>query len=213
MPVPFKVPRFYPILDTGALGSRECGVLDAAKGLVDAGVRILQYRHKENWTQREYDEAAAVRTLCHDAGVLFVLNDRADFAKMLGAALHVGQNDLSPVAARKVIGDEVIGLSTHNRRHLVYGDEERVEYLSLGPIFSTNSKLKPDPVVGIDNLRALKPLIKKPLVAIGGITFENALSVIEAGADAVAIISGALPDSCNRKSVKQRAKEWLERLV
>jgi thiamine-phosphate pyrophosphorylase len=208
-PVPFKVPRFYPIIDTGALAVCRCSVMDAAKALVDAGVRILQYRHKDNWTQADYDQAAQIRTLCHDAGVLFVLNDRADFAHLLGAALHVGQNDLPPVAARRVISDEVMGFSTHNRRQLVFGDGEPVEYLSLGPIFATTSKLKPDPVVGVEGVRTLRPLTKKPLVAIGGITLENAKEVLDAGADSVAIISAIFSERCTGKSIRQRAGEWL----
>jgi thiamine-phosphate pyrophosphorylase len=210
MPVPFKLPRFYPILDTSMLTARECTILDTAKFLIEAGVKVLQYRHKDNWTQAHYDEAATVRTLCHDAGVLFVLNDRADFAHLLGAALHIGQNDLNPVAARKVMGDEVMGFSTHNRRQLVRADEEPVEYLSLGPIFPTTSKLKPDPVLGIDALRALRPLTRKPVVAIGGITLENAKQVFDAGADSVAIISGILPEGGDRRAIKRRAEEWLK---
>jgi thiamine-phosphate pyrophosphorylase len=141
---------------------------------------------------------------------LFVLNDRADFAHLLGAALHIGQNDLNPVAARKVMGDEVMGFSTHNRRQLVRADEEPVEYLSLGPIFPTTSKLKPDPVLGIDALRALRPLTRKPVVAIGGITLENAKQVFDAGADSVAIISGILPEGGDRRAIKRRAEEWLK---
>jgi thiamine-phosphate pyrophosphorylase len=210
MPVPFKLPRFYPIRDTSMLTARECTILDTAKFLIEAGVKVLQYRHKDNWTQAHYDEAATVRTLCHDAGVLFVLNDRADFAHLLGAALHIGQNDLNPVAARKVMGDEVMGFSTHNRRQLVRADEEPVEYLSLGPIFPTTSKLKPDPVLGIDALRALRPLTRKPVVAIGGITLENAKQVFDAGADSVAIISGILPEGGDRRAIKRRAEEWLK---
>jgi thiamine-phosphate pyrophosphorylase len=210
MPVPFKLPRFYPILDTSVLLARGCTILDTAKSLIEAGVKVLQYRHKDSWTQAHYDEAAALRTLCHDAGVLFVLNDRADFAHLLGAALHIGQNDLNPVAARKVMGDEVMGFSTHNRRQLVRADEEPVEYLSLGPVFPTTSKLKPDPVLGIDALRALRPLTRKPLVAIGGITLENAKQVFDAGADSVAIISGILPVDGNCRAIRRRAEEWMK---
>jgi thiamine-phosphate pyrophosphorylase len=210
MPVAFEVPRFYPILDTAVLAEHNCGVDEIAKALVESGIRILQYRHKASWTQSHFDEAAQIRTLCHEAGVLFVLNDRADYARLLGAALHVGQHDLPPVAARKIISDEVMGFSTHNRRQLTYGDEEPVEYLSLGPIFQTTSKLKPDPVVGVEGLRTLRPLTKKPLVAIGGITLENARSVLEAGASSVAIISGIIPEKCDRKALRRRATEWLE---
>lgn len=138
------------------------------------------------------------------------MNDRADFAKLLRVALHVGQDDLSPVAARTIIGDEVMGFSTHNSRQLENGNSEPVEYLSIGPIFATTSKLKPDPVVGLERLPALKKLTHKPVVAIGGITMANALETLKAGADAVAVISGVLPERPDRKALRRRAEEWLQ---
>jgi thiamine-phosphate pyrophosphorylase len=209
LPIPFRLPRFYPILDTIALTERGCAVIPAAKALLEAGVKILQYRHKDDWTQAHFDEAREIAKLCHERGVLFVLNDRADFARLLGAALHVGQDDLPPVAARRVVSDEVIGFSTHDERQLIRGGEEPVEYLSLGPIFVTNSKSKPDPVVGIDGLRRVRPLTKKPLVAIGGITPENARDVLDAGADSIALISGLLPHTCDQIALRRRAEEWI----
>jgi thiamine-phosphate pyrophosphorylase len=212
MSVAFRLPRFYPILDTALLATRKCPVLTAGRVLIDAGVRILQYRHKENWTQAQFDEAKQLAALCQDTGVLFVLNDRADFARLLRTALHVGQDDLSPVAARQVISDEVMGFSTHNAPQIMRGEREPVEYLSLGPIFATSTKLRPDPIVGIDGLRALRPLTTKPLVAIGGLAIENAAQVLEAKADSVAVISGLLPASCDRKSLARRAEEWLRLL-
>jgi thiamine-phosphate pyrophosphorylase len=210
MPIAFDLPRFYPILDTAVLAARKCPPKVVATILLEAGVKILQYRHKDNWTQAHYDEAAGIRTLCQQAGVLFVINDRADFARLLGSALHVGQNDLPPVASRRILGDEVMGFSTHNRRQLMRADEEPVEYLSLGPIFATTSKLKPDPVLGLDALKALRPLTKKPVVAIGGIKLEHAEKVFEAGVDSLAIISDILPEVCGRSAIKQRVEEWLK---
>ncbi len=207
---PFQLPRFYPILDTSALSERRCPAGIAAEALIEAGVRILQYRHKETWTQAVLDEAKHIASLCQEAGVLFVLNDRADFARLAGAALHVGQEDLPPVAARRIMSDEVMGFSTHNRHQLVRGDEEPVEYLSLGPIFATRSKIRPDPVLGLEGLRQLRPLTKKPLVAIGGITQLEACDVLNAGANSVAVISGILPEICDRKTLKRRAEEWLQ---
>ncbi|MGA8027222.1 MAG: thiamine phosphate synthase [Bryobacteraceae bacterium] len=209
MPIPFKLPRFYPILDTLGLAERRCPPHVAAEALVGAGVRILQYRHKGNWTQARFDEAKRIEKLCQEAGVLFVLNDRADYARLLGAALHVGQDDLPPVAARRVISDEVMGFSTHNELQLTRGDEEPVEYLSIGPIFATNSKGNPDPVVGIEGLRSLRPLTGKPLVAIGGVRLNNVSNVLNAGADSVAVISGILPETCNKSALRRRAEEWI----
>lgn len=208
MPIPFKLPRFYPILDTAALAQR-CSPVSAAEALIHAGVRVLQYRHKDAWKQSHFDEAKAITTLCHEAGVLFVLNDRADFARLLGAALHIGQDDLPPVAARRIMSDEVMGLSTHNEEQLSRGNEEPVEYLSIGPVFDTNSKARPDPVLGIEGIRALRALTEKPLVAIGGIDLLNAQEVLAAGADSVAVISALLPETSDRKAVRRRAEEWI----
>lgn len=213
MPIAFKLPRFYPILDTAVLRQRGCSPLLAAEALLASGVRILQYRHKDDWTDSHFETARQLAALCHEAGALFVLNDRADFARLLGAALHVGQEDLPPVAARRVISDEVMGYSTHNRLQLARGSEEPVEYLSLGPIFSTSSKDRPDPVVGLDGLRELRGLTQKPLAAIGGITMLNANKVLAAGADSVAVISGLLPPDCTRKAVRKAAADWLELLA
>jgi thiamine-phosphate pyrophosphorylase len=206
------IPRFYPIVDTTATSLRGGQTVGVAEALLDAGARILQYRHKENWTQQHYDDAAAIAELCRGAGAVFVVNDRADYAHLLGAGVHLGQDDLPPVAARKVMGDKaLIGFSTHNKRQLVFAEEEPVQYLALGPIFPTESKLKPDPTVGVERLKLLRALTTKPLVAIGGITIENAASVFEAGADSIAILSGFLSDGCEPANVKACAKRWLLR--
>ncbi len=213
MPVPFRLPRFYPILDTAVLASKGCPVLTAADALFDAGVRVLQYRHKDEWTQQHFDDAERLAEKCQDLGVLFVLNDRADYARILRSALHIGQDDLPPVAARKVVGDEIIGWSTHNAQQLKAGDEEPVEYLSIGPVFSTVSKERPDPVVGLERLVKHRELTAKQLVAIGGIKLENAKDVVAAKADSLAIISGILPEETSRKALRRRAEEWLTLLA
>ncbi|MGH9621649.1 MAG: thiamine phosphate synthase [Bryobacteraceae bacterium] len=213
MPViPFRLPRFYPILDTGLLAARECPAMLAAEALMEGGAAILQYRHKSLWTQAHFDEAEQIRDLCHESGVLFVINDRADFARLLGAALHLGQEDLPPAAARRVISDEVMGFSTHNLLQLMRAAEEPVEYLSLGPIFTTDSKLRPDPVVGLDCLRELRPLTEKSLAAIGGIRMENAKDALAAGANSVAIISALWQGESNKKSIRRQTEEWIELL-
>ena len=205
----FELPRFYPVLDTAFLAARIIDVSLAAEALLDAGVKILQYRHKGAWTDRHFSEAKLIAELCSQAGVLFVLNDRADYAAILGCALHVGQDDLPPLAVRKIVPDAVIGFSTHNGFQLERGNSEPVQYLSLGPIFSTASKANPDPVVRVSGLHALRPLTKKPICAIGGITLANAPEVLDAGADSVAIISGLVRRSRARPELKQLAEEWL----
>ena len=205
----FQIPRFYPILDTTVLAARNWEAVTAGQCLLAAGVKILQYRHKDDWTQVNFDEASQLAALCEKAGVLFVVNDRADFAQLLKAALHLGQNDLSPAAARLVAGDAVIGFSTHNEEQLKLGDVEPVEYLSLGPIFATTSKLRPDPVVGAEELRRLRLLTGKPLVAIGGITLANGAEVLSAGADSLAVISGILPAQREEESLRRLTGQWL----
>lgn len=192
------------------LEARACPLFETADTLIEAGSKILQYRHKTEWKQQNYDDASRLAELCKQAKIPFVINDRADFAHLLGAALHIGQDDLPPVAARRILPDAVIGFSTHNRRQLMLGNEEPVTYLSAGPIFSTASKLNPDPVLGTDNLRAFRPLTSKPVVAIGGITLANAEAVLSAGANSVAIISGILPESWEPKEVSRRIREWLK---
>jgi thiamine-phosphate pyrophosphorylase len=138
------------------------------------------------------------------------VNDRADIARLLGAALHLGQDDLLPSEARRIRGaDTPIGYSTHNERQLLAAISQPADYLALGPIFGTASKQNPDPEVGVEELRRLRPLTDRPLVAIGGIARSNALQVIRAGADSVAVIGDLFPES---GTIRSRAREWLDLL-
>jgi thiamine-phosphate pyrophosphorylase len=209
MPTNYRPPRFYPIIDTVVLAKTAFSPLQVARESAAAGVEILQYRHKDSWTQSNYDEAEAIAGICREAGILFIINDRADYAKLLSAGLHIGQDDLPPVAARKVVPDAVLGFSTHNGLQLRRATEEPADYLSLGPIFATQSKQRPDPVIGVDGLKALRILTKKPIVAIGGISLDNAASVLAAGADSVAVISGILPDCTSLPDLRDRLQQWL----
>jgi thiamine-phosphate pyrophosphorylase len=194
-----KLPAFYPILDADRISA-----VPAAEALLEAGARILQFRHKSFFSRRAFEEASQIAELCRSAGALFVVNDRADIAMLLNAGLHLGQDDLAPSDARRILpAASIIGFSTHNEEQLRAGDLEPVDYLAIGPIFVTGSKQNPDPVVGLERLRALRPLTQKPLVAIGGITRELTPKVFEVGADSVAIIGDLLPD------VRERAAEWI----
>jgi thiamine-phosphate pyrophosphorylase len=189
------LPPFYPVLDADRLPA-----IPAAEALLEAGARILQFRHKSFFSRRAFEEASRISELCRQAGAMFVVNDRADIAKLLDAALHLGQDDLAPADARRILpAPGIIGFSTHNEQQLLAGNLEPVDYLAIGPIFPTRSRLNPDPVVGLDRLRALRALTPKPLVAIGGITRELAPQVFEAGADSVAVISDLFP----------RHEEWI----
>jgi thiamine-phosphate pyrophosphorylase len=136
------------------------------------------------------------------------MNDRADLCLAAGFdGLHLGQDDLLPESARRIIGsgpDRRLGVSTHNPEQLAEADKTSADYLAIGPIFATASKANPDPVVGLEGLRRARELTNKPLVAIGGITRANARSVIDAGADSVAVISDLLRDP--RKSAEEFLK-------
>jgi thiamine-phosphate pyrophosphorylase len=201
------VPPFYPILDTDAASRRGVSVVDAAARMLEGGVQILQFRHKGFWSRGGFESLQRVAELCRGAGVPFVVNDRADLAKLAGAGLHLGQDDLPPPSARLIVGAAtVIGFSTHNESQLRAAAEEPVDYLALGPIFGTVSKMNPDPTVGLEGLRKLRPLTTRRLVAIGGITRENAHAVLDAGADSVAVIRDLCPEDGN---IGRRVKEWL----
>ena len=138
-----------------------------------------------------YEEAKAAQ----QSGVRLIINDRVDIALAAGAAgVHLGQDDLSPEAARKLLGpDAIIGYSTHNIDQAMSATKLPIDYLAIGPIFSTTTKTDTAPVLGLDGLLAVRRAIGQfPLVAIGGITLENAREVINAGADSVAVISALL---------------------
>ena len=206
----FELPVFYPIVDTGIISARTFSVTTAAEALIEAGVRILQFRHKEFFSRATFEQAGEVAKLCRAAGVRFVMNDRADLAKLLGAALHLGQDDLAPSDARALLPPpEIIGFSTHNREQLVRGDAQPVDYLAIGPIFATGSKNNPGPIVGNVELAVLRDVTKKPLVAIGGITRNTAQSVLAAGADSLAVIGDLYSDALTKLELRKRAEEWL----
>jgi thiamine-phosphate pyrophosphorylase len=132
-----------------------------------------------------------------------MMNDRADLCLAAGFdGVHVGQDDLSPESVRKIVGPGFwLGVSTHNPAQLQSAEATSADYIAVGPVFSTSGKHKPDPVVGLEGVRRARELTRKPLVAIGGITRENAASVIEAGADSVAVISDLLREP--RKSAEE----------
>ena len=134
--------------------------------------------------------------------VRLIMNDRADLCLAAGYdGLHVGQDDLSPEGARRVIGpDPWLGVSTHNPEQVQEADPTTADYIAIGPVFVTSSKERPDPVIGVEGVRRARQLTRKPLVAIGGINRANALDVIQAGADCVAVISDLVRDP--RKSAE-----------
>jgi thiamine-phosphate pyrophosphorylase len=201
--------KLYPILDTAALHAKNCSLAVASAALLAAGARLLQIRHKEHWSREFFGEVEEVANQCQRRGAALIVNDRADFALLLDAGLHVGQDDLTAADARRVIGGaRTLGLSTHNAAQLTAAAEEPVNYVALGPIFGTSNKDNPDPVVGIERLKTYRALAPQPLVAIGGIRRSNARQVLEAGADSLAVIGDLLPDTCNEFTIRTRFEEW-----
>jgi thiamine-phosphate pyrophosphorylase len=201
-----SLPLLYAIVDSSSYGSTQDMVACAVQ-LAAGGCTLLQYRNKSGNARAMLEQARELRRQSR-AGVpaphvRLIMNDRADLC--LAAefdGVHVGQDDLSVEAVRRIIGPERwLGVSTHNPEQLREADLTSADYLAIGPVFSTSSKDKPDPVVGLEGVRRARALTRKPLVAIGGITRANAASVIEAGADSVAVISDLLREP--RKSAEE----------
>lgn len=184
--------RLYPITDCQVSGlSHARQVAELSEG----GARLIQLREKQLAPREFCREAEAAVIEAHARGVQIIINDRADIALALGAdGVHLGQDDLPPEAARKLLGpDAIIGLSTHNLLQAKIAASLPVSYIAIGPIFSTATKTNPEPVVGLEGLQRVRDVVGPiPLVAIGGLTAENAALVIAAGADAVAVISALL---------------------
>ena len=177
-------------------------MLAAAEELAAAGCTLLQYRNKSGNARRMLDEARELRSRLGPS-IKLIMNDRADLClAAVFDGLHVGQDDLLPESARRIIGrDRWLGVSTHKPDQVAEADKTSADYLAIGPIFATGSKANSDPVVGLEGLRRARELTRKPLVAIGGVTRNCARSVIDAGADSVAVISDLLRDP--RKSAEE----------
>lgn len=195
------LPRLYCIADSAFLPST-AELLALAEALAAGGCTLLQYRNKSGNARVILEQARELKEHLGNS-VRLIMNDRADLCLAADfGGVHVGQEDLSPNSVRKIIGpDRWLGVSTHNPEQLSEADLTSADYLAIGPVFSTSSKDKPDPVVGLEGVRRARQLTRKPLVAIGGITRANAASVIEAGADSVAVISDLLREP--RKSAEE----------
>jgi thiamine-phosphate pyrophosphorylase len=188
------IPRLYPILDAGHVSSP----VEFARALTASGVTLIQYRNKQDGPRVILEHARALRAAC--PGITLLMNDRADLALAAGFdGVHVGQDDISVAGARRICPRPLlVGVSTHNVEQVREADATDADYIAIGPVFTTASKAQPGPAVGLEGVRAARAAIRKPLVAIGGITLENAASVREAGADSLAVISALLPDPCKR---------------
>ena len=189
------LPPVYPITDTRLSGLSHA---EQVARLADGGATFVQLREKNLSPREFYREAREALEVARARRVRLIVNDRVDIALAIGAdGVHLGQDDLPPAAARRLLGDQfIIGFSTHNFEQALAAAQLPVDYLAIGPIFHTTSKADPDPPVGLDALSRVRAATHPlALVAIGGITRQNASAVLAAGADSVALISALLcPD-------------------
>lgn len=201
----FAVVLFYILTITGVFRLRR--LRPDAPRLLTAGVRLIQFRDKQASSGELFEHSRQIAESVRRWGGVFIVNDRADVARAVDAnGVHVGQEDLPVELARRVLGPgKWVGYSTHVLEQVVEADRSSADYIAFGPIFPTQSKERPDPIVGLEGLREARKATRKPLVAIGGITVQNARHVIEAGADSVAVIR----DLLSSPDIGERAKEFL----
>ena len=206
------IPKIYPITDRGLSGLSHA---EQARRLIAGGARLIQLREKTAPSGMFYEDAAEAVAAAHAVGAKIVINDRVDIALAVGAdGVHLGQSDLPPPEARKLLGPAaIIGFSTHSAEQAIAAALEPVSYIAAGPIFGTRTKSDHEPVIGLAGLRAVRAAVGDiPLVAIGGIDIGSVGDVIAAGADLAAIISGIIagPDLIAERfqQFSRRAEAW-----
>jgi thiamine-phosphate pyrophosphorylase len=199
------LPPLYVILDATLLKNSP---QNCAQELAAAGVRLLQYRNKSAPAKELLETSRELVVSLKSSHTALIVNDRPDVAALAGAkGVHVGQDDLGAEQVRALVGGEMwVGVSTHNLQQFRRAAATSTDYIAIGPIFATTSKANPDPVVGLEMIREVRALTEKPIVAIGGITLDRAKSVIDAGADSVAVIS----DILLARSPSERARQFLD---
>jgi thiamine-phosphate pyrophosphorylase len=182
-----QFPPLYAIIDPNLAAIPPVQI---AEELVGAGVRLIQLRDKRHGAGGLLAQTRELLAAVAQRGARIVVNDRPDVAAIAGAGgVHVGQEDLPVEAARRVCGTGCwVGVSTHNIEQLHEALRTSADYIAVGPVFPTSTKENPDPIVGVDFVRAARKLTDRPLVAIGGITLATAAEVWRAGADSVAVI-------------------------
>ncbi|HEX8494219.1 MAG TPA: thiamine phosphate synthase [Pyrinomonadaceae bacterium] len=205
----FVLPKLYSITDARLSGLSHA---EQVARLSEGGATLIQLREKHLSPREFYREAKQALIVARERNVRLIINDRADIALAIGAdGVHLGQDDLPPRAARELLGEQaIIGFSTHSIEQAREATRLPVDYIAIGPIFNTSTKENPDAIVGLDGLRSVRQAIGvMPLVAIGGITFETAREVINAGADSIAVISSLLKEPAK---IEQRTRELMSNL-
>jgi thiamine-phosphate pyrophosphorylase len=202
-------PRFYSIVDAEALTARGASLEAFAQELRAAGVELVQFRDKVGSPQEVLLAAATLREAMAGSECQLILNDRPDLALLANFdGVHVGQGDLSPEDAGRILGsNRIVGVSTHTDAQVQAANLTSADYIAIGPVFSTSTKPEAEPVIGLEGVRRARTLTRKPLVAIGGITRANARSVINAGANSVAVISALLSPT---ETTAATARDFLE---
>jgi thiamine-phosphate pyrophosphorylase len=193
----FELPKIYPITDTRL---SKLAHAEQVEKLIEGGSTFIQLREKNASPRGFYEAAEKALILARKRGAKIIINDRADIALALKAdGVHLGQDDLPPAEARKILGENaIIGFSTHNVEQAIEARKMPIDYVAIGPIFATSTKENPDPVVGLEGIKLVREKIGDfPIVAIGGINAENLGEVLAAGANSAAIISGIISDAQN----------------
>jgi thiamine-phosphate pyrophosphorylase len=195
-----SLPRLYGIADAAFSNP-----VDLARALFDGGIRLLQLRNKSSNARELLEQVETIMALAPvDATV--IVNDRVDVAVLAEAAgVHLGQTDMPVLAARQILKKgRIVGISTHNKEQALEADKLPVDYIAVGPVFPTSTKMNADPVLGVEGLAAICRSVHKPVVAIGGIKLENAKTVLDAGAHSIAVIR----DLLSAADITHRAREW-----
>ncbi len=190
----FTLPKIYPITDTRLSGLSHA---EQVKRLIAGGATFIQLREKYLQPRVFFEDAREALAVARDKGVKIIINDRVDIAVAIDAdGVHLGQDDLPAAKARELLGNAaIIGLSTHDIEQASRALAEPVDYIAIGPIFDTTTKQNPEKMVGLDGLESVRQALDGfPLVAIGGITGLNVGSVLNAGADAAAMIGDLFAD-------------------
>jgi len=180
-----------------------------AQALFDGGARLVQVRNKKASARSLFNQVESIlKRAPADASV--IVNDRVDVARITGAAgVHLGQRDIGVVEARRILGPgQIIGFSTHNLEQALAASKLPADYIAVGPIFPTSTKLDAEPVVGLEKLATICKAVQKPVVAIGGIRLENAAEVLAAGPHSIAVVS----DLLSAADIQARVREWINQL-
>lgn len=200
------LPKIYPITDARISKTSHA---EQVEKLVAGGATLIQLREKYAAPKDFYEAAKQALQIVRQTDVKIIINDRADIALILKAdGVHLGQDDLPPAAARKILGERaLIGFSTHNLEQAVRAVRMPIDYLAIGPVFATTTKENSEQTVGIEGIKRVREAIGDfPLVAIGGIAADNFREVLQAGADSAAIIGGLLSE---KEKITEKMRSFL----